>query len=216
MQANLLGWRPRGGWRPGAGRKRTSPRIPHVSRKSSRRAAFHITARIAKNLPSLRASALVRRIEESFRRGCSRADFRLIHYSIQRDHLHMIVEAEDARALGRGVRGLLIRVARAANRTWRRHGSVIAERYHHRELPTPREVRNAIAYVLRNARKHLAEPCLADRIDPASSGRWFWGQGSDAPAVARPRFWLLAIGWQRHGPILAWSPSQDVLRAGPP
>jgi REP element-mobilizing transposase RayT len=201
MQLDLLGWRPRGGARLGAGRKRTSARMRHVPREPLRNAVFHVTARVARGLPSLRTARVVARIEASFRRGCARADFRLVHYSIQRDHLHLIVEAADSGALGRGVRGLLIRVARAANAVWRRRGAVIADRFHHRLLATPREVRNAIDYVLHNARKHLGRPDGGDRIDPASSGRWFWKRATDSPAVALPRFWLLRAGWLRRGPI---------------
>jgi REP element-mobilizing transposase RayT len=169
----------------------------------SRNGVFHVTARVARGLPSLRGARVVRRIEESFRRGCSRGDFRLVHYSLQRDHVHLIVEAADSRSLGRGVRSLLIRVARAANRVWDRRGAVIGDRYHLHRLRSPREVRNAIAYVLHNVRKHLGEAIVQDRIDPASSGRWFWGRGADARAVAAPRSWLLAVGWMRHGPLEA-------------
>jgi REP element-mobilizing transposase RayT len=148
-------------------------------------------------LPSLRGRRVVRRIEQSFRRGCAREDFRLVHYSLQRDHVHLIVEATNSNALGRGVRSVLIRVAWAANAIWRRRGAVIGDRYHHRRLRTPREARNAIGYVLRNARKHLGG--ASGRIDPASSGRWFWGHAIDPPAVALPRFWLSRTGWRRHG-----------------
>lgn len=201
MQIELLGWKSHGGRRLGAGRPRTSGRIPHVSREPSRNGAFHVTARLARGIPSLRNARIVRGIEEGFRRGCARGDFRLVHYSLQRDHLHLIVEAGDSKALGRGVRALLIRVARAANRVWKRRGSVVAERYHLHRLKTPREVRNAIAYVLGNDRKHLGEEFVRGRIDPASSGRWFWNRATDAPAVAEPRFWLLSVGWSRHGPL---------------
>jgi hypothetical protein len=174
--------------------------MAHLSREPSRKSVFHVTARVRRGLPSLRSARVVRRSESSFRRGCERSDLRLVHYSLQRDHLHRIVEAADTRALGRGVRGLLIRVARAANRVWGRRGEVIGDRYHHRRLPSPREVRNAIAYVLNNARKHLGS--LAPReIDPASSGRWFWGRASHTPAVALPRYWLLRAGWSRAGAI---------------
>ena len=76
---------------------------------------------------------------------------------------------------------------------------MIGDRYHHRWLRTPREVRNAIGYVLHNARKHLGG--VPGRIDPASSGRWFWGVATDSPAVALPRFWLSRSGWRRHGLI---------------
>jgi REP element-mobilizing transposase RayT len=200
MQQSLLEWRRHGGWRPGAGRKRTSRRVPHASRATARNGVYHITARIRSGLPSLRMTRVVRRIEQSFRRGRERADFRLVHYSLQRDHLHLIVEAAGGGSLARGVRALLIRVSKCANAAWGRRGCVVADRYHHRRLTTPREARNAIAYVLKNARKHLGE-IARDRIDPASSGRWFWERASDAPAVAAPRFWLLRVGWLRYGPI---------------
>jgi REP element-mobilizing transposase RayT len=177
--------------------------VPHASREAPRNSVFHVTARVVRALPSLRNARIVREIEQTFRRGCSREGFRLVHYSIQRDHVHLIVEAGDTRALGRGVRGLLIRVARSANRVWRRRGAVIAERYHHHRLSSPREVRNAIAYVLNNARKHLGGSRPLTSIDPGSSGRWFWQRATDEPAVARARFWLLSTGWLRAGPLPA-------------
>jgi hypothetical protein len=80
---------------------------------------------------------------------------------------------------------------------------VTAERYHHRQLASPREVRNAIQYVLGNAHKHLAGDRPASSVDPGSSGRWFWKRAQDPPAVAGPRFWLLAVGWLRAGAIPA-------------
>jgi REP element-mobilizing transposase RayT len=176
--------------------------MPHVPRAPARNAVFHVTARAARGLPSLRDARIVRRIEASFRRGCSRPDFRLVHYSIQRDHVHLIVEASESGALGRGVRALLIRVTRAANKVWGRRGAVSGDRYHHRRLSSPREVRNAIGYVLHNGRKHLRESVGRGWVDPASSGRWFWGGAMDVPAVAEPRFWLARVGWWlRHGSI---------------
>jgi hypothetical protein len=134
-----------------------------------------------------------------------------VHYSIQSDHAHLIVEACSARDLASGMKSLGSRLARAVNRAFDRRGRVLADRYHARILCTPREVRNAIAYVLLNARHHLAKlgrhvPTWA-RIDPASSGRWFddWKRpipnGSDRPAVASARSWLLRVGWQKAGLI---------------
>ena len=92
-------------------------------------------------------------------------------------------------------------------------GSVLAGRYHLRVLETPREVRNAIACVLLNARKHWRE-CRGHappvRIDAASSGRWFEGWRVDAPGgeespdpreVAMARSWLLSTGWKKWGLI---------------
>ncbi len=122
---------------------------------------------------------------------------------------HLIVEADNEHALGRGMKAIGARLARAANRVFRRSGPVLADRYHVRVLKTPREVRNALAYVLLNARRHAAKAgrtiSRAFGIDPASSGRWFdgWTQKrvitSDARAVAAPRTWLLSVGWRGRG-----------------
>ena len=137
---------------------------------------------------------------------------------MQGNHAHLIVEATDRDALGRGMKAIGSRLARAVNRVARRTGRVLADRYHLRLLPTPKEVRGALRYVLLNARRHAAKAGAALSktrvvLDPASSGRWFdgwkrWGPSADqrrpppqvrkAP-VARPRTWLLSVGWRRHG-----------------
>jgi hypothetical protein len=146
------------------------------------------------------------------RKTRERKDFRVTHYSIQRDHVHLLVEAEDAAALSRGMKGVAARLARAVNRVFGRSGPVLDGRYHHRALGTPREVRAALSYVLLNSRKHEGARAgtAATRkawIDPASSGRWFEGwacapePAADQPVVAPARTWLLRTGWRRHGLI---------------
>jgi REP element-mobilizing transposase RayT len=154
---------------------------------------------------------LVPELEASFRRACERGRFRLVEYSIQTNHVHVIVEATSAHDLGSGMKSLGSRLARAVNRVLSRRGPVLADRYHVRVLRTAREVRNALAYVLLNARRHAAklgrQLSRAPRIDPALSGRWFEGwcrasserRSGDLPAVAVPRTWLLRIGWRRAG-----------------
>jgi REP element-mobilizing transposase RayT len=162
---------------------------------------------------------LVRELERRFATGCQRPGFRLVHYSLQTNHAHLIVEASDRHALGRGMKSLAARVARAVNRVFRRSGPVLAERYHLRVLRTPTEVRNALRYVLLNARRHARRlATLGHRLDPASSARWFdgWKRGpqpTDARSpVATARTWLLRVGWRRHGLL---DPA-DVPGTGPP
>ena len=143
-----------------------------------------------------------------------RGDFRVTHYSLQGDHAHLIVEAMGKEALACGMKSIAARLARAVNRVSRRSGAVLDGRYHHRLLRTPREVRRALAYVLLNARRHWAKARagrrpLPPRLDEASSARWFDGWRPEVasriptsrgdPEVARPRSWLLRIGWRRHG-----------------
>jgi REP element-mobilizing transposase RayT len=139
----------------------------------------------------------------AFRESCERGGFRLVHYVILSNHIHLVCEAKDRVSLSRGVQGLCVRIAKRLNRLWNRLGKVFADRFHDRILRTPREVRNALAYVLQNARRHgvvvgQREP------DPLSSGRWFDGWRdlvadwtSEAP-IARARTWLLSKGWRRH------------------
>ena len=205
------GW---GGSRPGAGRK-PAPDAPilHRSREGfGARQACHVTLKTRSGVPSLRSVRLVREVERSFSKLLKRRDFRLVHYALQGDHAHLIVEAKDPEALGRGMKALGARLARAVNRTFRRKGPVLADRYHLRVLRTPREVRSALAYVLLNARRHARKASGVLRCDPASSGRWFDGwrrrpepgplqAGLRSPAVARARSWLLRVGWRRHGLI---------------
>jgi hypothetical protein len=192
--------------------------VPHESR--DRFPAAHpclVTLKARVGLGSLRNVAVVREVEASFRRGGERGEFRLAHYSLQGDHLHAIVEAEGPAALGRGMKSLAARFARAVNRGLRRKGPVLRERYHLRVLRSPRQVRNALRYLLLNARRHWAKRQRSRvlpgpvRLDPASSSRWFdgWLQGSvgaveaarrdDLPAVRPPRTWLLGSGWRRLG-----------------
>jgi REP element-mobilizing transposase RayT len=214
-QQIVMEFRSHGGRREGAGRKPASPRPPvhHVRRAPlSARHPSHVTLRVRRELPSLRDRRFVSEFRPSLRAACDRGDFRVCHYSIQRDHVHMLVEADGKEALARGMKAVAARLARAANRVFRHKGPVLFGRYHLRALRTRREVRNALAYVLLNVRKHWRQrhghpPPV--RLDAASSGAWFDGWRRSAPAVerpglqgvARPRTWLLVKGWRRYGLI---------------
>jgi REP element-mobilizing transposase RayT len=167
--------------------------------------------KVRRGLPSLRTVKLVRELERSFAAACDRGRFRIVHYSIQHDHLHAIVEATSARDLACGMKSIAARFARAVNRVFLLRGRVLADRYHLHVLRSPREVRHALAYVLLNARRHLAKLGLvlprAVALDPASSGLWFSGWNRrfqpasplHPPPVAPPHTWLLRVGWRRHG-----------------
>ena len=126
----------------------------------------------------------------------------MLQFSVQDDHVHLIVEADDTQALRRGLRGLAIRVARAVNRALGRRGAVWGDRYHARALTSPRPVRHALVYVLMNLRKHHVG---GRGMDPCSSAKFFDGwrepvrtESARAPVV-RARTWLAAVGWRRHG-----------------
>ena len=203
----------RGGPRAGAGRPRgPRPVVYHVRRDAHpRECPAHVTLRVRSDVPSLRTRSFLRELRRSFAAACERGEFRVAQFSVQRDHLHLVVEAAGKPALGRGMKSAAARVARAVNRVFSRTGPVLLGRYHVRALRTPREVRNALAYVLLNARKHWKQRTGSPppvKLDEASSAGWFngWTRSvqpssppNEPPPVSSPRTWLLSVGWRRYG-----------------
>jgi REP element-mobilizing transposase RayT len=132
-----VGW---GGARTGAGRKAAArPRVWHRERAEFPESfPGLVTIRVRRDVPSLRTVRLVREFECSLRAIAKRADFRVVQYSLQHDHVHLLVEAEGAAALSNGMKSLAARLARAVNRVFGRRGVVLDGRYHHHALSTPR------------------------------------------------------------------------------
>ena len=134
--------------KPGAG-------VAHLRRPQfTRWTPVHVTLRVLPNVRNLRGCSLFRCVHRALSRGATKPAFRLVDYSVQRNHFHFNVEALDSQALARGVQGLVIRLARAINRRMRRRGKVFRDRFFSRTLRTPVAVRNARRYVMNNARRH--------------------------------------------------------------
>jgi hypothetical protein len=140
--------------------------------------------------------------------------YRVIHYSVQADHVHLVVEAADRVALSRGTQGLAIRLARAVNRVVGRRGKVWGDRFFARDLRSPREVRAGILYVLMNHKKHARAGIVPPLLDVWSSAAWFGGWHARAsPLVVRlrdrlptsivpvvsARTWLGRHAWKKRG-----------------
>jgi hypothetical protein len=204
------GW---GGRRKGAGRKPKGEKagVPHRRKPPlSARHAVHVTMRLRPGLPSLRRWREYEVVLGAFRAGCERFGFRLVHYAVPGNHLHLLTEGENRRGHWRGVQGLAIRIAKRMNKLWGRKGKVFLDRYHGRDLKTPREVRGVLEYLMHNARRH-GYRVAAEGADPYSSGRWLDGWSTRSAAaprsewwaapLARARSWLVAHGWRRCGLI---------------
>ncbi len=211
--APRVGW---GGRRAGAGRKRgVRPNVPHRPRELHRRyQPVHVTLRRAKGVPSFRTERLTRLFRDAVRATsrARRGTFRVTDFSIQADHIHAIIEADERgggdgdaapdAGFSRSMRSFVIRLAMRVNKLLRRkRGHVWGDRFHARELTSPVEVRRALVYLLSNHLKHgIADVGL---IDPFSSGFWFegWMQVLARPPapcpLEPPRTWLLDWGWHR-------------------
>jgi len=156
-------------------------------------------------------------------RQLGKLGFQVCHLSIQRNHLHLLVEAAGKAQLRSGIASVAITAAKAINRTLKRKGQVFEFRYHATVIRTPRQARNALAYVLNNWRRHNEDEAAREAryaaIDPYSTARSFdgWKETRDAVMapgfktfqpleVGKPRTWLLGTGWrEKYGPISCWA-----------
>jgi hypothetical protein len=208
--------RPRG--RP----KKPNAGAPHLARPSFERwTAVHVVLRVVPGVRSLRGCKTFRSIHAALSSGNLREDFRLVEYSVQTTHFHLLVEARTTQSLTRSIQGLAIRLARSVNRVTDHSGRVFADRYRCRLIRSPCDARNTLRYVLNNARRHVrsARRNQTRWTDPCSSSPWFrrWSVPPDTPsfrpdqryiyltalgsAAVTPRTALLASSWSRAGPI---------------
>jgi putative transposase len=206
-----------GGARVGAGRKPNPGRrnAPHRARPRHFAAnPVHVTLRAA--IRPLRSEHVFPTVCIAIRSASQRDGerFRVVHFSVQWDHVHLIVEASDQRALSGGVRSVAIRIARYVNALLSRRGRFWADRWHGRALTSPREVRSALVYVLANFRKHARER-LPPGVDAFSSAFVFdgWRFTGELPragppfhramagyvVVSKAKTWLATVGWRRRG-----------------
>jgi REP element-mobilizing transposase RayT len=219
----------RGGRRKGAGRPCTHDRSSerHETRRAvASQTPVHVVTRIVPRIASLRRRDVYACVRDATITVAKYEDVRIVHLSIQRTHLHLIVEARHKTALARGMQSFLISAARHINRALGSRGCVFRDRYHAKALTSPRQVRACVAYVLNNWRRHGEDRGRRWTLDPFSSGILFhgWKQlervqrpyrappGYAVLVVWLPRTWLLSKAWRRHGLIDAYEVPAD--RAG--
>jgi len=188
----------------------------------------HVVLRAIGAIGNLRRRFTYKAIREATLTTARREDFRIVHLSIQRTHIHLLVEADDKKALAAGMQGFQISAAKHLNAAIsrdrpgpRRRGAVFPDRYHAEIITSPRQARHALAYVLLNWRKHREDrgaKTRAWKIDWFSSAGMFpgWAEYGDEPfmwrgpvtydplVVYQPRTWLLREGWKLHGATISY------------
>jgi REP element-mobilizing transposase RayT len=217
-----------GGVRKGAGRKPKNGRAgsPHERRPTLKASEpVHVVLRVVGAIRTLRRRSMYQALREATltvaRRELAYADargFRLVHVSIQRTHVHLLVEAANRTALSRGMQSFQISAARHINRAAGRRGNVFPDRFHQEIIRTPTGARHALNYVLNNWRKHREDEdprTQTWRVDPFSTGVLFpgwredldratlrrWRATYDPLVVYQPRTWLLREGWRKGGTV---------------
>ncbi len=211
----------RGGARKGAGRKaELDPRGKRVHSTHTKRPAFTrhrpllVTVNFVQGLPSFRRADLGARVCAAIQAGNQREDFRVVHLGLLSNHLHMICEADGPEALASGMKGLGGRIAKAVNAVLRRKGAVVSGRFDLQVLQSLQQVRNAVAYVLRNGEHHgVLHPWRSGygvpTVDRWTSAAWFSGwidpvlnvpDGGCGAGVVRPaRSYLMYKAFEERG-----------------
>jgi REP element-mobilizing transposase RayT len=163
--------------------------------------------RFAEGVWNLRSKRCFGAVEQCFVDARERFGLRIIEFSVLGNHLHLLVEADSSTALSRGMQGLAVRIAKALNRVMQRRGTVFDDHYHSRLLRTPTALVKAIAYVLSNHEHHFG---TSANIDPYSS------LACDRQRVlAKPKTWLIRVGWQRARVNSPWVERWMSARHGP-
>jgi REP element-mobilizing transposase RayT len=188
--------------------------------------ALHVVLRVVPAVGNLRRREMYKALREATIVAAVRERIRIVHISLQRNHVHLLVEADSKQTLARGMQGFQISAARNINtllgdgRYRRRRGPVFTDRYHLEVITSPTRARHALSYVLSNWRKHREDqqgPARTWLVDPFSSGisfpDWKELEGSDFMwpmratydplMVRRPQSWILREGWKLCGSISA-------------
>ena len=213
-------FRTHGGKRKGAGRKKTDKSlVNHIKRpKLNGREPINVTQRLVDGLPNIRTSrmmyAFARAVELAKRFGLS-----VVHFDIQPNHIHLVVEAASKEILSRGMRSLWTSLAIAIKRVCGLigRGKVFKGRYHARILKTPTEVKRALRYVIFNLAKHkncgaIVDPYSSvhmldrlgglvteaeyERIRKETRRRPAWHE-QVAGVISKASTYLLSVGWRK-------------------
>jgi REP element-mobilizing transposase RayT len=167
---------------------------------------MHVTARAVPGLRSFRDQA-VTCLVLLLMRSLNDGQFQIVHFSVQVNHVHFIVEADDGETVTKKMTGFMVSFARRFNLLCGRRGKVWRDRFYARDITTASEMHHVLAYVFGNAKKHGVIPRDADWLDPASSAWTF--DGWQEPVVLppeelrwqapTPRTELLKRDWIAHG-----------------
>jgi REP element-mobilizing transposase RayT len=232
-------FKPRGGKRDGAGRKPKGRRAgaSHKARPELKsRYPVHVVLRVVDVIGSLRKRYMYKALREATIAVAMRelnvdeaGAFRIVHISIQRTHIHLLVEADHKLALSRGMQSFQISAAKHLNRAVsvrsiergtaayrkavreRRRGTVFPDRFHQEIITSPRQARRALAYVLNNWRKHREDRGELQRawtVDPFSTGVVFDGWKERAEAL----FYMPYR--DTYQPMVVYLPKTWLLREG--
>jgi REP element-mobilizing transposase RayT len=147
-QTSLINYR-------GAGRPAIhDPGIRHTERPLIKKpSSLHLTIKVEKIKADIKnktvLSILKRAIQNARKQG-----LRVIHFSLEYDHVHLLIEAENNTTLGKGMQAFGVTFSKAINRVRKTTGKVYKHRYHFKAITSPKQLKNVMSYIFKNGVKH--------------------------------------------------------------
>ena len=139
----------------GAGRPAKHDRgIRHIARDEfNRLTVLHLTVKIDRAKAGLKNKQTLKLLWHAIKKARLKG-LKIIHYTLEFDHIHLLVEADNKAIVGTGMQSFGISLSKGINKIKGLSGQVFKTRYHFRKLKTPTEVKNVIHYILGNSIKH--------------------------------------------------------------
>jgi REP element-mobilizing transposase RayT len=137
--------------------------IRHRERpKLTRLSSLHLTIKIKRIKADLKNKSILivlkRAIYNARKKG-----LRVIHFSLEFDHVHLLIEAPDNFILGKGMQSLGVTLVRGINKLGQTSGEVYKHRYHFRKINSTRELKVVMNYIFHNGVKHRTAKKLVNQ-----------------------------------------------------
>lgn len=133
---------------------KTDPGIRHTRRPLLKKpSSLHLTIKIEKQKSHLKNKTILAILKRAIL-NARKQQLRVIHFTLEHDHVHLLIEAENNRVLGKGMQAFGVTLSKAINRLKKLTGQVYKHRYHFRKITSSRQLKNVMSYIFRNGMKH--------------------------------------------------------------
>ena len=128
--------------------------IRHVKRFRLKKASsLHLTIKVRENKADIQSKRILKALHHAIKRARLKG-LKVVHYTLEYNHVHLLVESVDNKTLHKGMQAFGITIAKAINKIKRSKGAVYKNRYHLRLISSPRQLKNVLHYIFNNGVKH--------------------------------------------------------------
>lgn len=169
--------------------------IRHIAREIIKKStSLHLTIKVRENKADIKNKQVLKILHYAIRRSRIKG-LRIIHYTLEYNHIHLLVEAADKQTVHQGMQSFGITFAKKINAIKRLKGTVYKHRYHLRKINSPRELKNVLYYIFNNGIHHKRTSTVLDPYNtlPAfKSLKFLYGHWSNKIEADIKKSWFLS------------------------